>query len=75
MGSLSPKRDSVRSKELASPKGVTSLANIVVPTQVEAVKEEEEVVSIPKSSKGCQMKKQKGLNKRLKLSERQEEVT
>jgi len=41
-------KDVVRSDELASSKGVTSLSNIFLRAPEEAEKEEEEVMSIPR---------------------------
>jgi len=44
----SSRKDVVRSQELASSRGVTSLSNMFLRALEEAEKEEEEVISVPR---------------------------
>jgi len=55
MGSPSPERDPVSSGELPSPRGVSSLTNVVLLEPEEIEKEEEEAMSVPRRSKKCRM--------------------
>jgi len=48
LGSPLSSRDSIRSEELVSPMGVTSLSGNVLCRPVEAVKEEEKVMCVPR---------------------------
>ena len=51
--SSSPNRNLVRLEELASPIGVISLSNIVLPTLEELEKEKEETMGVPRSKRFC----------------------
>jgi len=51
-----PKSDLVLSEELASPRRVTALPNIILPALEEAEKEEEEeAISVPRRREKCRM--------------------
>jgi len=47
-----PNKETVRSEELPSPRGVTSLPSIALSALEEAVKEEEEAMSVLRSKRG-----------------------